>query len=284
MTKSLIIGSSILVTLAVLAEQGWRGIVPLHSTRSDVERLIGAPMKPGGMTYDLKNERVNVRYASVPCMKGWPYGWKVPAGTVTSIEVFPKRASKLSDLQIDLSKYKRLEDPHLSGEVYYNSLRDGLSIRIEGDDVVSFQYFPPESERYLMCPEAAARQTEIERGESASICPTFYYIGVSPSEERIRLEIFADQLNRYSADSKIYIIGYAGRQPCQNEALLRAGRARDYLLKVGIRKERILIIDGGYKTAVWNEIYVVEPGKPKPLADPDIYPGDVHLPVNCPHD
>jgi len=46
--------------------QGWRGIVPLHSTRKDVERLIGGPMQPGGMTYDLEEGRVNVTYSGRP--------------------------------------------------------------------------------------------------------------------------------------------------------------------------------------------------------------------------
>jgi len=36
-----------LITPAFLQEPGWRGITPLHSTREDVERLIGPPMMPG---------------------------------------------------------------------------------------------------------------------------------------------------------------------------------------------------------------------------------------------
>lgn len=34
--------------------QGWRGIKPLHSTRADVERLIGPPMTQNDGIYDLK--------------------------------------------------------------------------------------------------------------------------------------------------------------------------------------------------------------------------------------
>src|SRR5688572_31602729 len=51
-----------LATLGFLQEQGWRGIVPLHSTREDVERLVGPPMS-NGITYDLRNERVTIGYS-----------------------------------------------------------------------------------------------------------------------------------------------------------------------------------------------------------------------------
>ena len=58
--------------MSFLQAQGWRGIVPLHSTRADVERLVGSPMTPNGITYDLKNERVNVVYSDGGCAKGQP--------------------------------------------------------------------------------------------------------------------------------------------------------------------------------------------------------------------
>jgi hypothetical protein len=40
--------------------QGWRGIVPLHSTRQDVEKIIGQPTESNGITYDLQSERVSI--------------------------------------------------------------------------------------------------------------------------------------------------------------------------------------------------------------------------------
>src|SRR5437762_3045701 len=101
---TIILGASILVSSQ---QQGWRGIVPLHSTREDVERLIGPPMKPGGITYDLTDERVNIGYSAVPCTKGWPYGWNVPKDTVTSIRVYTKKKLNLSDLRLDLRTYTK---------------------------------------------------------------------------------------------------------------------------------------------------------------------------------
>jgi hypothetical protein len=238
-------------------------------------------MKPGGMTYDLKDERVNVGYSAVPCTKGWPYGWNVAPGTVTSIVVFPKRKLRLSDLHFDLTKFTKFNNPHLQGEIHYNNFAEGLSIRTEGQDVISFEYFPTLKDRHLMCPEAAVREREVESGESASLPPLTYYSDVSRKEEKLRLEIFADRLEKNPSDSKIYAIGYAGRQSCPNEALDRAEHAKKYLVKLGVSPQRIVTINGGYAEPVWIELYLVEPGKPKPLPHPDIYPGDVRLPGDC---
>src|SRR6266516_6252094 len=134
MTKRVLITVSfaILTASTLGQQQGWRGIVPLHSTREEVERLIGPPMTPGGITYDLKDERVDVGYSSVPCAKGWPYGWDVTPGTVTSIEVFPKRKLKLSELHLDLTKFTKFNNPHLQGEIHYNNFEEGFSVRAEG--------------------------------------------------------------------------------------------------------------------------------------------------------
>src|SRR5215510_11066963 len=43
----------------------WRGIVPLISTRSDVERLLGKPNDSG--LYELNGEAASVIYSDGPC-------------------------------------------------------------------------------------------------------------------------------------------------------------------------------------------------------------------------
>ena len=86
---------SCVLTVSFLQDRGWRGIAPLHSTREDVERLPGAPMEPGGITYDLKTERVNVVYSDGGCAKGKPAEWNVPLNTVIGIRVYTNKADAL---------------------------------------------------------------------------------------------------------------------------------------------------------------------------------------------
>lgn len=259
--------------------QGWRNITPLHSTREDVERLIGPPMEPRGGTYDLEDERVNVVYSNSSCDPRYPYGWNVPPGTVIAIQVYPKKKLTLAALQLDLSKYKKSEPERIPGIVYYSD-ETGISVQTtySREDVESIQYEPAARDSHLRCPAAAARQAEIDKGESATYSPDQYYYEVSPKDERVLLEIFAGRLERHPAESKVYIIGYADHCAVVGEALMRANRAKNILVyKLGIPEQRITTIDGGHRSTVWIELYIVQPGKPKPLPFPDIPPKNVRI-------
>ena len=127
--RILLSGTLLLGSLSLSQAQGWRGIRPLHSTRDNVERLIGPPMQPNGTTYDLKGERVSIAYSDVGCAKGWPYGWNVPARTVTAITIYPQPTPKLAELPIDISKATKYVDP--SGVIHYNNDEEGLSVAVD---------------------------------------------------------------------------------------------------------------------------------------------------------
>src|SRR5690242_15498437 len=88
--------------------KSWRGIEPLHSTRADVERLLGSKVircSTSACIYDLGEETVFIFYAAEPTCKPGDRAttWKVPAGTVLEIGVHFKRDRLLSELQVDLS-------------------------------------------------------------------------------------------------------------------------------------------------------------------------------------
>ena len=258
--------------------QGWRGIRPLHSTREDVERLIGSPMQPKGITYDLKNERVNVVYSDGKCAKGWPYGWNVPPGTVIGITIYPQTRPKLADLPIDLSKFKRYVDPQ--SFVHYTDDEEGLSVAIDPSEqqVRTIEYFPVTSDAHLRCPEAAERERQIESGESAARSPDVYYSDSSPEKRHVYLDYLADQLQKISSDSTVYILGYAGQRATVGEAQARANLAKDYLTqKRGIDPRRIVIVDGGHRDPAGVDLYITRRGQPKPLSSPNIYPGNVQI-------
>src|SRR4030095_4314340 len=95
----LAIGAPYQSTSTLPQAEGWRGLVPLSSTRRDVETVIGAPITPSGSSYETKNENVFVQYSDGPCEKGWPYGWSVERDTVIMISVSPKNSLTLRDLR-----------------------------------------------------------------------------------------------------------------------------------------------------------------------------------------
>ena len=49
---------TVLAMVAVSQAKGWRGLVPLHSTRTDVERLLGAPKESAELRLRMR-QRMN---------------------------------------------------------------------------------------------------------------------------------------------------------------------------------------------------------------------------------
>ena len=141
----------------------WRGIEPLHSTRADVERLLGAKVVRCGHSaciYDLGEEIVFVLYATASSCKNdnATTAWKVPVDTVIEIGVHFREDKPLSQLKFDLSKFERVEDEHLPGWIYYVNLEEG--VRVEGglQTASGVTYFQSAKDNYLRCPSTKQRQ------------------------------------------------------------------------------------------------------------------------------
>ena len=113
-----------------IAAKEWRSIIPLHSTRDDVTRLLGQPDKAndGSARYILEKEEVLVLYASpdsIDCLK------HLPVGTVLLIQITPKRELLIADLQIDKKRFRKLNPsdyPNGEYEGYINKI-EGIMIR-----------------------------------------------------------------------------------------------------------------------------------------------------------
>lgn len=62
--------------------QDWRQIVPLKSTRADVERLLGPTKELYFAVYQLKPGSLFIEYSSGPCSPERKGGWNVPRDVV----------------------------------------------------------------------------------------------------------------------------------------------------------------------------------------------------------
>jgi hypothetical protein len=63
---------------------------------------------------------------------------------------------------------------------------------------------------------------------------------------------------RNDADARGYIIVYAGRRARIGEAKVRADRAKRYLIEAqGVKAERIITVDGGYRERPTVDLYLV---------------------------
>lgn len=163
----------LLLTATQAQAKEWRGIVPLHSTRADVERLLGPPFDEGNYiaSYRMKDDVVMVFYAEgPPCSHGTiQRGWMVARDTVVRITVNTPNWFPFSTLEIDKSKYKEVSDgvtpdtsvfideeegiSYVVQTVIQPEMKDGERILHERPGMVtSITYQPAAKDKHLECP------------------------------------------------------------------------------------------------------------------------------------
>lgn len=128
----------------------WRSIVPLHSTRADVERVLGSGTNWCKCAYYLDDMNVFINYSSGDCKSGGSGGWDVPADTVLKITVVPKPSPRLSDLKIDENRFEK-QTGHIEGNILYVDEEEGFSIEVSGGMVRAFVYGPDAKDKHLRC-------------------------------------------------------------------------------------------------------------------------------------
>ena len=132
--------------------KGWRGLVPLYSTRTDVERLLGPGTNECKCGYYLDDVNVFFQYSSSDCKAGGSGGWNIPPGTIILFTVIPKPNPLIADLDIDLSRFKKKADGHIEGVVYYSNEEEGISLEVYEGRVQAYFYQPRAKDEQKRCP------------------------------------------------------------------------------------------------------------------------------------
>lgn len=137
----------------ISAERGWRGIVPLHSTRTEVEKLLGPPSEtmPGSVVYRTTDETVLVFYSNgKPCgTKGSQ--WRVPFDTVEAIDVNLRHGLPLSKINLEDGKYKKRSGGDRPEDIYYVNEELGEVFRVFNSEVLDIHYGPASGDKTLRC-------------------------------------------------------------------------------------------------------------------------------------
>ena len=146
----------IVVYVSSSTAKEWCSIVPLKSTRADVERVLKTkPIRCGGRSclYKLSDKTVLVHYAAEPTCRNddATTSWKVPADTVIQITIHFKTPQKFSALDIDVTKYDRVPDKELHGLVYLSDYAQGVRMETSGDIVRAITYYPAATDDHLRC-------------------------------------------------------------------------------------------------------------------------------------
>jgi hypothetical protein len=92
------------------------------------------------------------------------------------------------------------------------------------------------------------------------------YGNIKFNDEKARLDNYAIQLQNQPG-SQGYILAYGS---CAGEAQARADRAKDYLVNTrGIDAGRLVTVDGGCRSELWVELWIVPTGATAPAASTD---------------
>lgn len=276
--KAAVVGFLSIFFFATTAEaKGWRGIIPLHTTRSGVEQVLGPPTEQNtsySVVYRTPNETVLIRYANGrPCGVGEKYSqWRVAHNTVIEIFISPMPGSPLSVLSIDESRYKTLIGRHIS-ETTYIDAREGEMVTVLENVVRSITYFGTADDSHLLCP--GIPQPNTTRCEYLS--EPFISVGdIGFEPEKFLLDNFFLAVSEREAIA--YIIAYGGKRARPAEAKKRADRAKQYLVTVRrFPKDKIKVIDGGYREKRELVLYVVSEGVCPPTPVPTVDPRDVQI-------
>jgi hypothetical protein len=264
--------------------KAWRGIVPLHSTRADVERLWG-PANADDSSYEIDGGRVLFVYSSQGCQEGLPGGWNIAVNTVISISVSSTKQIKLADVLVAGKNFDQIYRVHTPQLVDYVDTQEGVRyayVTID-DSVQSTTYFGSETDdKKLRCgvykyaaPVPAEAKNKFEQVPYDSF-------GKIPFEDvEARLDNFAAELQNLNQGKPHYrgfIIVYAGRSARAGEAGTTAECSRNYL--VSMRKfdpDTIIATDGGYRDEFQVELYIIPNDAYPPLLMPTVSPKKVEI-------
>lgn len=229
----------LMVAGCVVTAKPWRGIVPLKTTRAEVERLLGSPRQSSEFRsyYNLKTEIVVVHFQANPC-DDYGFGWNVPPGTVIEIGVIPKDQHRRE-------KYKLASDAEVddagAGFIYYWDEAAGLTVETYKDQVTLVEYSPEAVQEELRC----SRRKDIIVDYQTRFDE---YSNLTFADEKARLDNFVIHVKKESMRAVIQILGPSKRH--REQGLKRAARAKSYLMKQHrIEAERILLVDAGYREA-----------------------------------
>lgn len=252
--------------------RGWHGIVPLHATRTDVEKLLGPSAAECHCRYSTPSETINFDYSKGPC-KGPLYGWKAPVETVLRIRVYPKQSILVSEAELLPKGYIKSHDPH-ENTVHYTNVKLGIKYAVNGNEMHSITYIPSSEDVGLRCQGFPAYDGGIRE----------YYPFATFSTDAQMIDDRIDEFGFKLADNPVmtgYIITYAGAVAKKGEASMMAENAKRRIVeRIKITPSKIITIDGGFRETADYELFLVPPGILPPAPTPTVASNEAKIIVS----
>lgn len=158
--KKILLVLEIMTFAICINAQGWRGLSPVVSSRSDVELTLGVAnrKKVEYERYELDKAIVSVLYSDGKCDGSDEVEWNLKEGTVIALTVIPKEYVSPTQLGFDLDDFIKSNGPSdMPGVYWFTSQKLGIFFAIDskstfGPNAISrFTFVPKESHLHLRC-------------------------------------------------------------------------------------------------------------------------------------
>ena len=275
----------VLLSINSAAAKSWRGIEPLHSTRADVERLLGPPTddkEPLRWEYKFPEEWVRINFSSgQPCEEGLPDGWKVSKDTVLGIDIILNDPKPTSEMLTAGKEFERVQTAHTPGLNYYIDSDEGIRFTDNNGFVSSISYGPAAKDKDYKCGESkyAAPVVPGAKLKRVEHYPLDEFGNIRFEDATARLDNFVIQLfllQEKEPGWRGYIVVYAGRHSHIGEAEFKANCYKNYLVRVRqMNPAKLFAVDGGYREDMQVQLYLGPPDYYPPVLSPNVSPKKV---------
>lgn len=140
----------------------WRDILLLKTTCEEVKAALKVDKCESPMSeYDMPDFKIVVLFSEGKRCAS-PNDWRVASGVVTGLIILPKRELLPSELGIDMSKFKKLEEQDVVSIEGYENLEEGIKVTLFKGFVSEAHYFPPAKDDRLRCKQRARRLGDVK--------------------------------------------------------------------------------------------------------------------------
>jgi hypothetical protein len=273
---------AVLLVSSSASAKTWRGIVPLHSTRADVEKLLGPPNNEDA-GYDFEDEKAFITYGFHKCEEDLPGGWNLPLETVVEVRISSNKDVSMADLSVPWQTLEQIYSVRTS-QIEYLNAEEGVRYTTVDGFVRAITYIgSAEDQKKFSCGpyKYAAPVPNGVKMNRFEQYPFDSYGKIPFEDARVRLDKFVTQLletNKATPNSRGFILVYAGRSAHEAEALSVADCAKNYLVKVrGANPDSIVAVDGGYQNEFKVELYIMPGDAYPPMLKPTVSPKKIEI-------
>lgn len=271
----------VLFLLGKTTAQTWKGIVPLKSNRSDIDKI----QRVNGSNFlNLENEKIIINYYEGGCNQTIEKVLKLSKDTVIEAKVIPK-TEILVDMFSSGFYQGRYEKLSLSDKqnLYIDSINDLIiigEISESKPEVVTSLFLIPEISKLDKClldkMDPIVRQAFEKSKIKDEIGKSFFYESVYltyPDFSRWntkRFDNFSKILSE-SQNSRGIIIVYADKNSRSDEITFWIEKIKKHLVEMlKVDKNSLVFINGGYRQSAESVLYILPKDMPIPSPSPTI--------------